>query len=102
MNKFDALYNKIIFEAAGRLSGQLKLIKDIIENDFIAEGFVFKEDWKDYLPKLEEYILNQIKDSNKYDNIKKLKDLDESDLTDLVKDAFDNYNLVIEINDDEE
>ena len=58
MRKFDALYNKIIFEAKGRLSGQLKLIKDIIENDFIAEGFVFKEDWKEYLPKLEEYILN--------------------------------------------
>ena len=38
MRKFDALYNKIIFEAKGRLSGQLKLIKDIIENDFIAEN----------------------------------------------------------------
>ena len=102
MSKFDDLYNKIILEMKGQVPADIQIIKDVIEDDYMSEGFVFKENWEEYLPKLLDHVLEQIKYSNKYDENITIQDLDYSDLMDLVKDAFDDFDLVAEIRDPED
>ena len=51
---------------------------------------------------MEEYILDTIKYSNKFDENDTIGSIDYGDLTDLVKEAFDNFELVIEISDPED
>lgn len=102
MNKFDKLYNKIIMEMKGNLPSNIEIIENVIQDEFIPEGFKFKPDWKDYLPKMEEYILDTIKYSNKFNEKDTIGSIDYTDLIDLVKEAFDNFNLVIEISDPED
>jgi hypothetical protein len=102
MNKFDKLYKKIIMEMKGNLPSNIEIIENVIQDEFIPEGFKFKPDWKDYLSKMEEYILDTIKYSNKFDENDTIGSIDYGDLTDLVKEAFDNFDLVIEISDPED
>lgn len=102
MNKFDKLYKKIITEMKGNLPSNIEIIENVIQDEFIPEGFKFKPDWKDYLPKMEEYILDTIKYSNKFDEKDTIASIDYGDLIDLVKEAFDNFDLVIEISDPED
>lgn len=101
MNKFDKLYNKIIMEMKGNLPSNIEIIEDVIQNEFIPEGFKFKDDWKDYLPKMEGYILNTMKLSNKFNEKDTIGSIDYGDLVELVKDAFDAFDLVVEINNPE-
>ena len=102
MNKFDELYNKIIMEMKSNLPSNIEIIEDVIQDEFIPEGFKFKADWKDYLPKMEEYILDTIKYSNKFNEKDTIGSIDYGDLAELVKEAFDNFDLVVEISDPED
>jgi hypothetical protein len=72
-------------------------IKKIIEREFIAEGFVFVDNWKNMLPHIEESINNTIKLSNKFTNKTTINNMDYCDLIELVKDQIDNYNLIAEL-----
>ena len=72
-------------------------IKKIIEREFIAEGFIFVNNWKDMLPHIEESINNTIKHSNKFTNKITIHNMDYCDLIDLVRDEIDNYNLIAEL-----
>jgi len=101
MNKFDKLYNKIIMEMKGNLPSNIEIIENVIQNEFISDGFKFKTDWKDYLPKMEEYILDTIKYSNKFNETNTIGSIDYNDLIELVKDAFDAFDLVVEISNPE-
>ena len=72
-------------------------IKKIIEQEFIAEGFIFIDNWKDMIPLLEESINNAIKLSNKFTDKTTIHNMDYCDLIDLIKDEIDNYNLIAEL-----
>jgi hypothetical protein len=72
-------------------------IKKIIEREFIAEGFIFVNNWKDMLSHIEESINNTIKLSNKFTDKTTIHSMDYCDLIDLVRDEIDNYNLIAEL-----
>jgi hypothetical protein len=72
-------------------------IKKIIEREFIAEGFVFVDNWKNMLPHIEESINNTIKLGNKFTDKTTIHNIDYCDLIELVKDQIDNYNLIAEL-----
>ena len=72
-------------------------IKKIIEREFIAEGFVFVDNWKNMLPHIEESINNAIKLSNKFTDKTTIHNMDYCELIDLVKDQIDSYNLIAEL-----
>jgi hypothetical protein len=72
-------------------------IKKIIEREFIAEGFIFVDNWKNMLPHIEESINNAIKLSNKFTNKTIIHNMDYCNLIDLIKDEIDNYNLIAEL-----
>jgi hypothetical protein len=100
--QFDTLYNKIITEMVGEMPSNIQVIKDIITDEFISEGFVFADNLDEYLPKIETYILNGLEMDNGFSTNISFADVDYMDLVELVKEAFDSYNLVVAINDPEE
>lgn len=104
MSKFDDLYNKIILEMSAsdrRTASDQDVIQHTIEDEFIENGFKLKDGWENYLPSMQEYILDELESNDKYEENETIMSIDYIDLIDLVKHALDDHNLIIYVEDED-
>lgn len=83
--KFNSLYHKIICEATDIASEQIVI--DAIEDEFIGNDIVIKDDWKMHVSPIVSYVEEHLPDGET------ILTIDYVDLLELINNALNEFDL---------
>lgn len=86
-SKFNAEYFKIIHESATDISSE-QIVIDAINDEFIENGIILKDNWKNHVSPIVEFIENQL------DGEETLLTIDYLKLINYIKEALDEFGLI--------
>lgn len=85
--KFKTLCHKVICESATSISAE-QIVIDCIEDEFIPEGYIIKDNWKLHISPMVEFIEANIPDEQT------ILTIDYIDLINLVEQALREFDLI--------
>lgn len=95
MSKFDKLYNKIICEMNEEIQpDEITIVKDAIDDEFIANGTILIDNWERALPDLVQFVNNHIVFDNKFEDSATMLTIDYLDLVSILNKAIHELSLI--------
>lgn len=95
MSKFDKLYNKIICEMNEEIQpDEITIVKDAIDDEFIANGTILIDNWERLLPDLVQFVNNHIVFDNKFEDSATMLTIDYLDLVSILNKAIHELSLI--------